>query len=77
MKNIKCPLCGGVPQLTTKQIDEIEVCQILCECGLGTEVNEYWLDPKDAPKKMNFAHGRTGKSLSPSSHLSCGCRKET
>lgn len=51
MKNIKCPLCGGVPQLTTKQIDEIEVCQILCECGLGTEVNEYWLDPKDDPEE--------------------------
>lgn len=40
MKNIECPLCGGVPQFATKQIDEIEVCQILCECGLGTEVNE-------------------------------------
>lgn len=51
MKTLKCPLCGGVPQLTTKQIDEIEVCQILCECGLGTEVNEYWLDPKDDPEE--------------------------
>lgn len=50
-KNIECPLCGGVPQFATKQIDEIEVCQILCECGLGTEVNEYWLNPKDDPEE--------------------------
>lgn len=51
MKNIECPLCGGAPQFATKQIDEIEVCQILCECGLGTEVNEYWLNPKDDPEE--------------------------
>lgn len=51
MKNIECPLCGGVPQFATKQIDEIEVCQILCKCGLATEVNEYWLNPKDDPEE--------------------------
>lgn len=51
MKDIKCPLCGGTPQFVTKDIDEIEVCQILCKCGLATEVNEYWLDPKDDPEE--------------------------
>lgn len=52
MKNTpKCPLCGGTPQFVTKDIDEIEVCQILCECGLGTEVNEFWLHPKDDPEE--------------------------
>lgn len=51
MKNIKCPLCGGMPQFATKDIDEIEVCQILCKCGLATEVNEYWLNSKDDPEE--------------------------
>lgn len=51
MKNIKCPLCGGIPQFVTKDIDEIEVCQILCKCGLATEVNEYWLTPEDDPEE--------------------------
>ena len=34
-----------------EKIDEIEVCQILCKCGLATEVNEYWLNPKDDPEE--------------------------
>lgn len=51
MKTLKCPLCGGVPQFATKQIDEIEVCQILCKCGLATEVNEYWLNHEDDPEE--------------------------
>lgn len=51
MKDIECPLCGGVPQFATKQIDEIEVCQILCKCGLATEINEYWLTPEDDPEE--------------------------
>lgn len=51
MKDIKCPLCGGMPQFATKDIDEIEVCQIMCKCGLATEVNEYWLNSKDDPEE--------------------------
>lgn len=52
MKNTpKCPLCGETPQFATKDIDEIEVCQILCKCGLATEVNEFWLHSKDDPEE--------------------------
>lgn len=51
MTTPKCPLCGETPQFATKDIDEIEVCQILCKCGLATEVNEYWLNPKDDPEE--------------------------
>lgn len=51
MKTFICPLCGGMPQFATKYIDEIEVCQILCKCGLATEVNEYWLTPEDDPEE--------------------------
>lgn len=51
MKGIKCPMCGEKPQFATKDIDEIEVCQILCKCGLATEVNEFWLHPKDDPEE--------------------------
>lgn len=51
MNTLKCPLCGGTPQFVTKDIDEIEVCQIMCKCGLATEVNEFWLNPKDDPEE--------------------------
>lgn len=40
-----------MPQFATKDIDEIEVCQIMCKCGLATEVNEYWLNSKDDPEE--------------------------
>lgn len=51
MKDIKCPLCGEHPQFAIKDIDEIQVCQILCKCGLATEVNEYWLLLEDDPEE--------------------------
>lgn len=31
MKNIECPLCGGVPQFATKQIDDCEDCSDLSQ----------------------------------------------
>lgn len=63
MKDIKCPLCGKTPKFVTKDIEEIEVCQILCECGLATEVNEYWLFPNGDPEEDELRAWKSWKKL--------------
>ena len=63
MKNIKCPLCGKTPKFVTKDIEEIEVCQILCKCGLATEVNEYWLFPDGDPEEDELRAWKNWKKL--------------
>ncbi|MEZ3488445.1 hypothetical protein [Akkermansia muciniphila] len=63
MKKLLCPLCGEMPKFVTKDIDEIEVCQILCECGLATEVNEYWLLPKGDPEEDELRAWKNWKKL--------------
>ena len=63
MKKLLCPLCGETPKFVTKDIEEIEVCQILCKCGLATEVNEYWLFPNGDPEEDELRAWKNWKKL--------------